>query len=93
MCLISLCRVEMVHGSGHASQEGTVPVTVGGQVRIEDISDSDSASESEDDEEGVVWARLGVQAEDYIRRRRIWKNVITGVGQMLPSVDSFRYTI
>ena len=44
----------MVHGSGHASQEGMVPVTVGGQVRIEDISDSDSASESEDDEEGVV---------------------------------------
>jgi len=83
----------MVHGSGHASQEGTVPVTVGGQVQIEGSSDSDSASESEDDEEGVVWVRSGMQADDYIRMRRIWKNVIIGVGQMFPSADSFRYTI
>jgi len=91
--LILLCRVEMVRGSGHACPEGTVAGTVVRQVRIEDSSDLDSAFESEDDEEGVVWVRSGVQAEEYIRRRRIWRNAITGVGQMFPSTDAFRYTI
>jgi len=85
--------VEMVRGCAHACHEGTVPGIVGRQVRIEDSSDSDLASESEDDEEGAVWARSGVQAEEYIRRRRIWKNVITGEGHMFPFAYSFRYTI
>jgi len=83
----------MVRGSADACPEGAVAGTVVRQVRIEDSSDSDSAFESEDDEEGVVWSRSGVQAEEYIRRRRIWKNVITGVGQMFPSANAFRYTI
>jgi len=83
----------MVRGSAEACAEGTEARTVVREVEMEDTSDSDSASESEDDEEGVVWARSGVQAEEYIRRRRIWKNAITGVGQMFPSADAFRYTI
>jgi len=61
----------MVRGSAQACAEGTEARTVVRKVQIEDSSDSDSASESEDDEEGVVWARSGVQAEEYIRRRRI----------------------
>jgi len=85
--------VKMVRGSAHACAEGTGGGTVVGQVRIEDSSDSDSASESEDDEEGVVWVRSGVQKEEYIRRRRIWRNAITRVGQMFSSADAFRYTI
>jgi len=33
-----------------------------------------------------------VEAEDYIRRRGIWKHVIKGAGQIFSSGDSFRYT-
>jgi len=47
--LLSLCRAEMVRGSAHACAKGTVARTVVRQVRIEGSSDSDSASESEDD--------------------------------------------
>jgi len=62
-------------------------------VMHERCSDWESASDSDDDGEGVVWARSGVEVEDYIRRRGIWKHVIKGVGQMFSSADSFRYTI
>ena len=63
------------------------------EVMHEDCSNSESASNSNDDGEGVVWARSGVEAEDYIRRRGIWKHVIKGVSQIFPSADSFRYTV
>ena len=59
----------------------------------ERCSDSESASDSDDDGKGVVWARSGVEAEDYIRRRGIWKHVTKAVGQIFSSADSFRYTI
>ena len=41
----------------------------------------------------MVWARFGADAEAYIRRRSIWRNVIKGKGQLFSSADTFRYTI
>jgi len=43
------------------------------------FADLDSASESDQDKEKVVWARSGLEAEAYLRRRSIWKNVIKAV--------------
>jgi len=65
-------------GGGHASDG--VQLRTSEVVMHERCSDSESASDSYDDGEGVVWARSGVEAEDYIRRRGIWKHVIKGVG-------------
>ena len=58
---------QVQHGSGNEVvrvKEGNVPA--------DDIGDdSDSASESDEDEDGVIWARFGLEAEAYIRRRSI----------------------
>ena len=46
----------------------------------DDFNDSDLTSESDGDEERIMWARLGMEVEAYIRRRLIWKNVVKGKG-------------
>jgi len=43
-----------------------------------DFSDSESESHSDDDVEGVMWARSRVEAKDYMLMRKIWKNVVEG---------------
>jgi len=44
-----------------------------GDVVTDDIDDcSDSASESDEDDDGVVWSRSGVQAEAYIRIEEVY---------------------
>ena len=90
-----MCRGDGVQEGaiGHPSDGNMVQLMRREEVMREGCSDSESASDSDDDGEGVVWARSGVQAEDYIRRRGIWKHVIKGVGQIFPLADSFRYTI
>ena len=60
---------------------------------VTDDLDDDSHSASDEDEDRMVWARSGVDAEAYIRRRPIWRNVIKGKGHLFCSADTFRYTI
>jgi len=56
---------------GHALDGNLVQLRAGEEAMQKDCSDSKSASDSDDDSEGVVWARSRVQAKDYIRRRGI----------------------
>lgn len=68
-------RVDAAHKRRRQSIECVVQVTSGSDRGDEESSHSESGSESDDDREAVVWARSGVEAEDYIRRRIVWKNV------------------
>jgi len=77
----------------HTSRKKVASETQVNVIPDDDFNDSDSASESDRDEERVLWARLGVEAEAYIRRRSIWKNVIKGKGRLFASADAFRCTI
>ena len=88
-----MCKADGAEQPVQPSVEGVMQLTSGNDIANEDSSHSESGSESDDDREVVVWARSGVEAEDYIKRRTIWKNVIKGVGQMFSLADSFRYTI
>jgi len=88
-----MCRGDRLQEGavGHASYG--VQLRTSEAVMHERCSDSQCVFDLDDDGEGVVWGRSGVKAEDYTRRRGIWKHVIKGVGQMFSSADSFRYTI
>jgi len=91
-----VCRDNGFRGSKEAAQAGETEVGRVAQVNVmtDDVfTDSDSTSESDEDEERVVWARSRVKAEAYLRRRSIWKNVIKGKGQLFSSADAFRCTI
>ena len=90
-----VCRADGLLGTKEATQAGGNEERRVAQLNImadDVVVDSDSASESEQDEERVVWARSGVEAEAYLRRRSIRKNVIKGRRQLFPSADAFRCT-
>ena len=94
--LLYVCRADGFGESKEAAPAGGNEVGKVAQVNVmpdAGFADSDSASESDEDEERVVWVRSGVEAEAYLRRRSIWKNVIKGKGQLFPSADAFRCTI
>jgi len=66
------------------------------EVRQEPAEESDLSgtnSESEADDEEVVWGSSGVNAESYKKKMVIWKNKIIGKGQKFQSADAFRYSI
>jgi len=88
-----MCRDDGVEEAVRPSVEGVKQLAAGYDFGNEDSSNSELGFESSDDGETVVWARSGVGAKDYIRRRTIWKNVMKEVGQIFSSADSFQYTI
>jgi len=55
---------------GQMSEQVVMRLTTRNETTIKDYKDSESASDSNDDGEGVVWARSKVQVEDYIKRRQ-----------------------
>ena len=91
--MLCSCRVNGGDEGERTSVRGGMPCTSANDFADEGCSDSESGSEFDDNDEGVVWARSGVEAEDYIRRRTIWKNVIKVAGQMFSLADSFIYTM
>jgi len=78
--MLYVCRVETLHPLRLALHEAMMLVRAGQKVVNNECSDLESTSDFEDNGEGVVWTRSGAQVGNYIRRRTIWKHVITEVG-------------
>ena len=69
--MFSMYRNDEVQQVEQMPEQAVIRLTTANELTMEDCSNSESASDSNDDGEGRVWARSGVQAEDYIKRRII----------------------
>ena len=66
--LLRICRIAETNQADHTLEQQLVGLRAVNKEGNDGYNDSKFASNSGDDGEGLVWARSGVQADDYIQK-------------------------